>query len=681
MSLMQTLVSTVWLVPLYPLAAFLLTVLGRALPTNAPYVIAGHDDAHAEPPKGGSVPAQLAMGLTIAATAAGLLHSVAALGWLLSNPQGTTLLREWSWIQLGSLHLTLGTLLDAPAVMMLVVVTFISLLIQIYTHGYMRHDGGYAKFFGFLALFNFSMLGLVLAPNLVQMYVFWELVGLSSYLLIGFWFHKPAAAAASLKAFLVNRIGDFGFLAGIVLLLWQSMPWWAAQDGTLTSQGALSFTALAPLADAMAAAPATSGWLLPIGLLLLMGPMAKSAQVPLHTWLPDAMEGPTPISALIHAATMVAAGVFLVARLFPLLAADTFVLPYLMLIGTITAVVGASIALVQTDIKKALAYSTMSQLGFMMASMGLGAYTAALFHLFTHAFFKAMLFLGSGSVIHACDGEQDMRKMGGLLKKLPLTGWTYLIGTIAISGLFWTSGYWSKDEILLAAQQSPFPWVYGVLAATAGVTAFYMFRTFFMTFTGEYRGEAHVHAEDKVMAWPLVVLAVPSAFAGLYLSGALGNSVTFAHWLPTPHTVSSTLHHTAHHLPHGLAAFFTPVGITAQLIGLIGLGLAFIIYKAKLVKTDGIKSTFKGFYALLTNKWYADDINQGLAEGGFLTLCNLNAAKDKYIIDGFVNATASVAQSGGALLARLQSGRVQTYVLTMLLSAMALLAVLQRWGG
>ena len=418
---MDWFIQTLWLVPIYPLVAFLLISLGRALPKPLAYDASeghGHVDASEALPL--LAKKEVAFALTSGATVLGLVHAIASVAWLFNQHDGVTPIEQnWQWLQAGDLVLKLGTLLDANTVMMLFVVTFISLFIQIYTHGYMNHDKGYAKFFGYLALFNFSMLGLVLSSNLIQTYMFWELVGVSSYLLIGFWFHKPAAAAASMKAFLVNRVGDFGFLIGILLLLGITFTsgFWQQYLSINPEQALLSFQGFMPMVGGLA--KTIPAWLLgAIGILVFTGPMAKSAQVPLHTWLPDAMEGPTPISALIHAATMVAAGVYLIARVFPLMAASMDItMPFITIIGVITAIVGATIAVTQTDIKKALAYSTMSQLGFMVTAMGLGAYTAGLFHLFTHAFFKAMLFLGSGSVIHACEGEQDMRKMGGLMKK------------------------------------------------------------------------------------------------------------------------------------------------------------------------------------------------------------------------------------------------------------------------
>ena len=644
------LLNNLWLVPLYPLLAFLTIVMGRALQVSCSKT--GEKKVW--------LPQIFAPILTMTATGLGLVHAISAIQWLFAQPhEGVVAMeRNWTWLSAGNLELKIGTLLDANSVLMLTVVTFVSLLIQYYTHGYMRHDKGYAKFFGYLALFNFSMLGLVLATNLPQMYMFWELVGVSSYLLIGFWFHKPAAAASSIKAFLVNRVGDFGFLLGVLFLLFFSLNWWQGYVGLHPEQALLSFQGFESLAGFLS--QSLPAWLVgTIGILIFAGPMAKSAQFPLHTWLPDAMEGPTPISALIHAATMVAAGVYLIARVFPIMSiSPEMAMPYMMWTGVITAVVGAIIAVSQTDIKKALAYSTMSQLGFMVAAMGLGAYTAGLFHLFTHSFFKAMLFLCSGSVIHACEDEQDMRQMGGLLKKLPVTGVTYLIGTIAISGLFWTSGFWSKDEILATAMHEN-TLVYAILTATAGLTAFYMFRTFFMTFLGDYRGKAHVHHEDAVMTLPLQILAIPSILIGMVLSGfvglpAFGDYITYS------------LQNAPEHHPHTLGeAMFNQVGNISQLVALVGVALSSAFYYFKVFKTDSVKKVLAPLYHLSHNKFYMDDIYDGIVEGGVLLQSQLNAGFDKYVIDGFVNLVGSVTLLLGKWVTRLNSGRLQTYVATI----------------
>ncbi len=655
-------INNIWAVPLYPLLAFFLIALGRALLKEG-------------------FPKPACMGLTVLATFLGLLHSCGAIGWLLDAPAGgahaaKVLEQNWAWLRAGEFTLSLGYLLDAMSVMMLFVVTFISMWIQIYTHGYMKHDPGYAKFYAYLALFNFSMLGLVLSTNLFQIYIFWELVGVSSYLLIGFWFTRPSAAAAAVKAFLMNRVGDFGFLFGILGFLYFSYPAWATYLGHHPEQAMLSFRALgdAAILDPVVAGAGISGFAV-ICFLLFMGPMAKSAQVPLHTWLPDAMEGPTPISALIHAATMVAAGVYLIGRVYPVFHASEAAMAIVAGIGLITAIIAATIALTQYDIKKALAYSTMSQLGFMVTAMGVGAFTAGLFHLFTHAFFKAMLFLCSGSVIHACEDEQDMRKMGGLMKKLPVTGWTYLIGTLAISGIL-LSGYWSKDMILAGAQ--PYPVVFWGLAITAGLTAFYMFRTFFLTFTGEYRGEAHVHHEDPWMTVPLAVLAVPSAFIGMAMAG-----LSDMHWLPA---FGDYIRYgeTAHHEAHSFAgALSSQVGATSLAIGIVGALIAWWFYASPAGK--GIPEKLRTgpvtgeLFRLFSHKWYFDDMYQGFVDRVYLAFANGSARFDRGVIDGIVNWTGRSVIGSGYLLRQLQSGKVQVYIAVMFFSV-ACLALLLFYG-
>lgn len=653
---MQGLINNIWLVPVYPLVAFLLIVLGRAFKTadGTPFL----------------AKKEMAMLLTVGATALGLVHALAGVGWLLAqNPEHITPIEHnWLWLQAGKLSLSVGTLLDSMSVMMLFVVTFVSLLIQIYTHGYMEKDPGYCKFYAYLAVFNFSMLGLVLSSNLFQIYIFWELVGVCSYLLIGFWFTKPSAAAAAVKAFLMNRVGDFGLLIGILAFVYFSFSWWQEYLPLHPEMAMLSFRALG---EAGPHALMGAGWSLftVICLLIFMGPVAKSAQVPLHTWLPDAMEGPTPISALIHAATMVAAGIFLVGRVYPLFTLSIPAMAVVAAIGVLTAVVGATIALTQTDIKKALAYSTMSQLGFMMGAMGVGAFAAGLFHLFTHAFFKAMLFLCSGSVIHACEDEQDMHKMGGLMKKLPLTGWTYLIGTIAISGLFWTSGFWSKDEILVGAQQYS-PILYGMLMITAGLTSFYMFRTFFMTFMGEYRGTAHVHHESKVMVIPLVILAVPSLLIGLLLSGALKGFPVFSQYI----------HFGTAHAEHAVG-FFTPVGVTSLCLGLLGLLVAFLMYGLKnpVIRPEWVTRYLPPFYRLFSRKWYFDDVYGAFVQKVYLVFAGASAWFDRSVIDGLVNWTGGSVMGSGQAIRQLQSGKIQTYVAVLFFGILALTLLFIYW--
>jgi proton-translocating NADH-quinone oxidoreductase chain L len=652
------LLQTIYLVPIYPLVAFALVVLGRAFKTR-------QADGTERP----LMPREGASALTIGATGLGLVHAVSAASWLLKQPHPMMahLEQNWNWLQIQNLTFSLGTLIDPASVMMLFVVTFISLFIQIYTHGYMDHDKGYAKFFGYLALFNFSMLGLVLSSNLFQTYIFWELVGLCSFLLIGFWFTKNDSGPASLKAFMTNRVGDFGFLIGILLLFAATLPFWLSPAAAKAGFVVLSFRGISEIAPSLAQqiGPAVA---IIFG-LLFMGPMAKSAQVPFHIWLPDAMAGPTPISALIHAATMVAAGVFLTGRLFPLLHQSPEAQLFVTIIGVATAFIGATIALTQNDIKKALAYSTMSQLGFMITAMGVGAYSAALFHLFTHAFFKAMLFLGSGSVIHACEDEQDMRKMGGLFKKLPVTAWTYLIGTVAISGLAWTSGFWSKDEILLAAKGHA-PWVFTLLAITAGMTSFYMFRTFILTFLGAYRGEAHVHPENPVMTMPLVVLAVPSLFIGMALGGVFPNLPSFAGVINLPMLLG-------HGDPAHAPAFFSEVGNLSQMIGLSGAVLSFLCFLGmpQLLNNPFSKAILAPFKGLFANKWFFDDLVVALSDFGFTKgLAPFLSWFDSFIVDGLVRGSAVCVRSSGELVRKVQmNGAIQTYVLSLLAGLLFLL--------
>src|SRR4051794_26839265 len=415
-------------------------------------------------------------------------------------------------LTVGELHVDVALNLDGLTALMLVVVTAVAFMVQIYSQGYMHGDGGYWRYFAYMSLFTASMLGLVLFDSILLVYVFWEMVGVSSYLLIGFWFNRPAAAAAAKKAFLVTRLGDLGFLAAIPLIY--------AKAGTF------NIPAIQEAAVAGALSASVLTWL---ALGVFAGAAGKSAQFPLHVWLPDAMEGPTPVSALIHAATMVAAGVYLVARMFPVFSVSSDAMHVVGLVGGITAISAALIALVMTDIKRVLAYSTISQLGYMMLALGVGGYTVAIFHLFTHAFFKALLFLGSGSVNHATN-TFDMRKMGGLRKFMPITTITFAIGTLSLSGFFPFAGFWSKDEILSVAYDER-PWLFVVALVTAGLTAFYMFRVIFMTFGGEYRGgepaeahgsgheqqEEHPHGPHESpfnMALPLLILAVPAVLAG-----------------------------------------------------------------------------------------------------------------------------------------------------------------------
>ncbi|MBX2859716.1 MAG: NADH-quinone oxidoreductase subunit L [Vampirovibrio sp.] len=650
------LIDNIWMVPVYPLIATVLIILGRGLNL---YKIK-----------------ELSMSLTVLSTFCGLIHALFALQWMFGQGEHVVPIEQnYVWLSAGAIQLSMGYLLDSMSVMMLFVVTFVSLLIQIYTHGYMKHDAGYSKFYAYLALFNFSMLGLVLSTNLFQIYVFWELVGVSSYLLIGFWFTRPSAAKAAVKAFMMNRVGDFGFLVGILTLVYFTVidggNWWQQHLAANPDQAFLSFRALG---DAAPYIMENVGPLIfaIMALLIFMGPMAKSAQLPLHTWLPDAMEGPTPISALIHAATMVAAGVYLVGRTYPIFMESSSAMVIVAVLGTATALVAATIAVTQVDIKKALAYSTMSQLGYMVAAMGVGAFSAGLFHLFTHAFFKAMLFLCSGSVIHACEDEQDMRKMGGLMKKLPVTGWTYLAGTVAISGLAYTSGFWSKDEILVGAHDYS-QIIYYVLLFTAGLTSFYMFRTYFMTFLGKYRGEAHVHHEDPVMVTPLAILAIPSLFIGALLSG-----IVFPGWPAFSQYIAyhvPGVEHAAHHFDA-----FSGIPLTSTIVALIGLFAAFFMYgPMRVIDPDMFRRLLAPLYNLSINKWYFDDIYDNFVENYCMVSAKVSSWFDRTVIDGLVNGTALMVMSGGSGMRQLQSGKVQVYLGALFFSVFILSLAFIYW--
>jgi len=556
----------------------------------------------------------------------------------------------------------------------------------------MAHDKGYVRFFTYLALFSSSMLGLVISPNLLQIYVFWELVGMCSYLLVGFWYDRDGAANAAQKAFVVNRVGDFGLLLGILGLFWATGSFGFDQVGT-------------GLQAAIANGSVSNGIAVLLCLLVFMGPMAKSAQFPLHVWLPDAMEGPTPISALIHAATMVAAGVFLVARLQPVYVPFPEVQVVVAVIGTITLFLGASIALTQMDLKKGLAYSTVSQLGYMMLAMGCGAPVAGMFHLVTHAFFKAMLFLGSGSVIHSMEEvvghepvlAQDMRLMGGLRKHMPITSSTFFIGCLAISGIPPLAGFWSKDEILGQAFGSfPVLWVAGFI--TAGMTAFYMFRLYFLTFEGSFRGNDkamqaqlmaaagkgsddhgddhgharadHPHESGWQMAMPLAVLAVPSALVGLL--GVPWNS-RFGYLLD-PHEAAEV----AEHFSWGE---FLPLAGASVGISVVGITVAVLAYALRKIDLGtAVAARFPTINAFLANKWYLDAINDKLFVQGSRKLARSVLEVDSKVVDGVVNLTGLVTLGSGEGLKYFETGRAQFYALIVFGGVIALVVLFGALG-
>jgi len=598
----------------------------------------------------------------------------------------------FNWASAGDFNLQMGYRVDALGAVMLALVTTIALLVMVYSDGYMAHDKGYVRFFTYLALFSSSMLGLVISPNLLEIYVFWELVGMCSYLLVGFWYDRDCAANAAQKAFVVNRVGDFGLLLGILGLFWATGSFGFEEIGTR-------------LQAAVAGGSLSNGVAVLLCLLVFMGPMAKSAQFPLHVWLPDAMEGPTPISALIHAATMVAAGVFLVARLQPVYEPFPAVQLVIAVVGTITLFLGASIALTQQDLKKGLAYSTVSQLGYMMLAMGCGAPVAGMFHLVTHAFFKAMLFLGSGSVIHAMEEvvghepvlAQDMRLMGGLRQYMPVTAITFLIGCVAIAGIPPLAGFWSKDEILGQAFNTyPLLWAAGFI--TAGMTAFYMFRLYFLTFEGSFRGndkalqtqllsasgksggegheEGHGHHADHPhesgwqMAMPLAVLAVPSVLIGLL--GTPWHS-RFAELLD-PHEAAEMAEHFSW-------SEFLPLAGASVGISVAGISLAVLAYYLHRIDLgQTVAARFPAVNAFFANKWYLDAINERLFVQGSRKLAKQVLDVDSKVVDGVVNLTGLLTLGSGEGLKYFETGRAQFYALIVFGGVVALVVLFSAFG-
>jgi len=587
----------------------------------------------------------------IAALSVAFGLSIWALMSVLAAPHHELPVPDINWVVIeGGVTIHLGLIVDSLTAVMLIVVTLVSLMVQIYSQGYMHGDPGYHRYFAFMSLFTMSMLGLILADNLLFMFVFWELVGLCSYLLIGFWFHRPSAADAAKKAFIVTRIGDFGFLAAILLLF--------------SNTGTFDVGELHSLAIAGTLAGTTLTW---AAIGIFAGAVGKSAQVPLHTWLPDAMEGPTPVSALIHAATMVAAGVFLVARMFPLFEHSVEALTTVAVIGGVTAIFAASMGLVMNDIKRVLAYSTISQLGYMMLGLGTGGIAIGIFHLFNHAFFKALLFLGAGSINHAT-GTFDMRKMGGLRKVMPWTYATFLIASLSIAGIWPLSGFWSKDEIVVSSFASQ-PALFYIAMITVFMTAFYMFRVVFMTFGGEYRGgepgeHGHgtkPHESPSVMVRPMVVLAVLAVISGLWnVTGQFGAFMG---------------HGETHSFAYG---FFHPLTQALPWIALIlaGLGilLAYAMYSAKWLSAERVGSLFAPLYTLFSRKYWLDElyenvfVRRGLVNGFFVGLQKF----DENGVDGTVNGVANTTIAGGRAIRRVQTGQLQLYGLFIGIGVLAI---------
>lgn len=563
---------------------------------------------------------------------------------------------NWVWLRFTeNLHIDLGVLLDPISCMMLVVITTVSLMVHIYSLGYMKGERGFARYYAFLSLFSFSMLGLVVATNIFQMYIFWELVGVSSYLLIGFYYTRPAAIAASKKAFIVTRFADLGFLLGILVLSFY------AQSFNFIDLTAPGGTALSSAAGASFLGVSAAAWGLS---LIFIGGAGKSAMFPLHIWLPDAMEGPTPVSALIHAATMVVAGVFLVARMFPLyIVAAPEVLSYIAYVGAFTSLFAAVIACFQTDIKRVLAFSTISQIGFMMVALGVSGmegheglgYMASMFHLFTHAMFKALLFLGAGAIIHAVHSN-EMNRMGGLRKQLPVTHITFLIACLAIAGIPPFSGFFSKDEILSAAFMFS-PWMGWTMSVIAGLTAFYMFRLYYNIFWG--RPAVHEHAPHEALAdmtVPLVVLAAVTCVAGF---------IPFGHFV------------TADGLVYDIHLNWTVAG-TSIVIACLGIAVATVLYmKGTNPVPARLAERFKGFYTAAYHRFYLDEVWMFVTKRIiFGCISRPLAWFDRHVIDGAMNGMALVTQKVSWAIRGLQSGQVQQYAFIFLLGTLIVVLLL-----
>ena len=622
------------LIPLLPLASFLiLGMFGHWIRDNAHLV---------------AVPAIVfSLGISILAffDVAGGHHST---------------IRLYTWLTSGMLDVHIGLSIDRLTSVMLLLVTTVSALVHVYTIGYMQGEPGYARFFSYIALFTFSMLMLVLADNFLQLFVFWEAVGLCSYLLIGHWYERQSAVAAATKAFVVNRVGDFGFMLGLLLVFttFDSLDYATAfaNVGPATAQ---VMNILEPVGGSFEVSTITV-----ICLLLFMGAIGKSAQFPLHVWLPDAMEGPTPISALIHAATMVTAGVFMVARLAPLYNASPAAMSVVAVVGAITMVLGATIALTQTDIKRVVAYSTMSQLGYMMMACGLGAYAAGIYHLMTHGAFKALLFLCCGSVIIALHHEQDMRRMGGLKDRLPITYWTFVIGSLALAGFPLTAGFFSKDDILVSAWAAgPLGQVlsmFGVL--TALLTAFYSFRLVFVSFWGPSRVDqqhaAHVHEPSPTMTVPLVILAVLSIATG---------------YVGIPEFLAPVFE--GGDGAHGGGAM--GIMLLATAMGLLGIGGAYYAYVLHPSLPDRWAHHWRTAYEWSFHKWYFDEAyDRSIVHPTFTVAAELWKRIDVAVIDGAVNGVARAIAWGAWFLRLVQSGQTQHYALGMALGAVVILTLL-----
>ncbi|MCS0788712.1 NADH-quinone oxidoreductase subunit L [Cytobacillus firmus] len=613
-----------WIIPLFPLLSFLFLILfGKRLKEASAYI-------------------------GILFTLASLVYSILVLFDRFSAP---TFKAEGVWLTIGDVQLTAGFEVNQLNALMLVIVSLVSFLVHTYSKGYMQGDDRFPVFYAYLGLFTFAMLGLVISPNLLQTYFFWELVGLGSFLLIGFYFYKEEAKAAAKKAFIMTRIGDVGLLIGMILLFWQAGSFEYDEIFAAVEAGAISGTMITLTA-----------------ILIFVGAVGKSGQFPLHTWLPDAMEGPTPVSALIHAATMVAAGVYLVAALFPLFAASETVLMTVAVIGAFTAIFAASIGLVQKDIKRVLAYSTVSQLGYMMLALGSAGYVAGVFHLMTHAFFKALLFLAAGSVIHAVH-TQNIEHMGGLWKKLRVTGPLFLIGTLAISGVPLFSGFFSKDEILIAAWAHGNTVLFWLAVIAAFFTAFYMFRLFFMVFAGEARTDMkNVHESPSVMTLPMAVLGVLAVVAGYVNTPWFGTFL--GDWLVEDN----------HALGHGHIEGPPWIMIVATAVSLLGIFLAWLMYGKRSLARDWLTSRMPLSYNVLYNKYYIDEFYSLTVVNGAKFISSFLRFLEVFLVEGLVKSVTGITSALGRLGSKFQNGQIQTYG-TAAFVGLAILVVIYAFTG
>ena len=702
----------IWLIPLFPLfGAALMLLIGKKLdpqPHSNVAVAAGVGQASDGQAKGLPQHAHSPLKKLIDFICPGmvllsLVFSLGAVYQLWQLPNRVYQVIQFTWIaglpfhmangHLATFQADWGFLLDPLSAVMILVVTGVGFLIHVYSIGYMAHDNGYYRFFGYLNLFVFFMLMLVLANNYMLLFVGWEGVGLCSYLLIGFYFHKKSAGDAGKKAFVVNRVGDSGFILGMLLMM--------------SVLGTVKFTDVNAILRSGQFPMETAGFgvLSAMAILMFFGATGKSAQVPLYIWLPDAMEGPTPVSALIHAATMVTAGVYMVARSSALFHLTPHASMVVAVVGAFTAILAATIALVQNDIKRVLAYSTVSQLGYMFLALGVGAYWVAIFHLFTHAFFKALLFLGSGSVIHAVGGEQDMRRMGALKDKIPITHWTMFVGSVAIAGIPGFAGFFSKDEILWQAYSSPLGsrllWFVGL--ATAGLTAFYMWRLMNLTFYGKSRvapeTARHIHESPASMTVPLTLLAAGSVLAGWLGTPKLWNLGehfrAFEHWLEPVFPAAAV--EAVKEGEHSSSTEWALMALSVA-VAIIGISIARYFYHRKPEIPDSLERSFQPLHTVLYNKWYVDEIYDflfvnGLCKGGGLALGSfdrnvvdggVNGAGwltrfsskvsiwwDTWIVDGAVRFTAFFVKMLSYPVCLLQTGRVQSYALFVVLGALA----------